>query len=77
MLWAGLQVSRRHAVIRVNGSSAIVADLESKNGTSVGRDARTRQMLRDGDEIRLGSERIVYRLVSMAASTRTATGKRR
>lgn len=71
-------VSRRHAVICVDGSSATVADLESKNGTRVGqRDACTPQTLRDGDEICLGSERIVYRMVSTAASTRTATSKRR
>lgn len=71
-------VSRRHAVIRVDGASAELADMGSKNGTSVAeRDGRTPQALRDGDEIRLGSERIVYRLVSTTASTRTSTGKRR
>jgi DNA-binding winged helix-turn-helix (wHTH) protein len=71
-------VSRRHAVIRVDGSSATVADLESKNGTSVGeRNARTPQTLRDGDEILLGKERILYRLVSTTASTRTATRTQR
>jgi len=70
-------VSRRHALIRVDGPSATVADLASKNGTRIGeRDARTPQTLRDGDEIYLGSERIVYRIVSTTASTRTATGKR-
>lgn len=71
-------VSRRHAVIRVDGSSATVADLESKNGTRVGeRDARTPQTLRDGEEILLGKERILYRLVSTTASTRSATRKQR
>ncbi len=71
-------VSRRHALIRVDGASATLVDMGSKNGTIVSEhDARVAQNLRDGDEIRLGSERIVYRLVSMAASTRTTTGKRR
>ncbi|HEX9710110.1 MAG TPA: FHA domain-containing protein [Candidatus Thermoplasmatota archaeon] len=71
-------VSRRHAVIQVDGASATLADAGSKNGTKVGgRDGRTPQPLRDGDEIRLGSERIVYRLVSTTVTTRTSTGRRR
>jgi DNA-binding winged helix-turn-helix (wHTH) protein len=71
-------VSRRHAVICVDGASATIADLDSKNGTSVGgREARTPQALRDGDEIRLGNEHILYRAVSTVTSTRTATGKAR
>jgi len=52
--------------------------MDSKNGTSVGeRDARTTRTLQDGDEIRLGKERILYRLVSTTASTRTSTRKQR
>jgi hypothetical protein len=71
-------VSRRHAVIRVEGASATLTDMNSKNGTSVReRDCRTPEALWDGDEIRLGSERLRYRVVDTAAGTRTASGKRR
>jgi len=66
-------VSRSHAVINVDGASATLRDLGSKNGTSVGaRDAREPQVLSDGDEIRLGSERLVYRTLRPSASTRTS-----
>jgi DNA-binding winged helix-turn-helix (wHTH) protein len=65
-------VSRRHALIRVDGASATVRDLESKNGTRVGsRDAHEPLPLADGDEILLGSERLVYRAVNTSASTRS------
>lgn len=71
-------VSRSHAVVRILGASATLTDMDSKNGTSVGeRDARTTRTLQDGDEIRLGKERILYRLVSTTASTRTSTRKQR
>ena len=49
-------VSRRHAIITVAGSYATVADLGSKNGTSIGStriDTLTR--LVDGDQIHIGS----------------------
>jgi DNA-binding winged helix-turn-helix (wHTH) protein len=70
-------VSRRHALIRVEDGSAVLTDLDSKNGTGVvGRDERGPLTLRDGDEIRLGDERIRYRMVTASASTRTATRRR-
>jgi DNA-binding winged helix-turn-helix (wHTH) protein len=67
-------VSRRHALIRVDGERAVLTDMDSKNGTSVvGRTDPLPQTLQDGDVIRLGSERILYRAVSSAASTRSAS----
>ena len=56
-------VSRRHARIAVTRSGATIEDLGSLNGTFVGeRRISERERLRDGDEIRIGKERL--RLVS-------------
>jgi DNA-binding winged helix-turn-helix (wHTH) protein len=54
-------VSRVHARLSVDGAQATIEDLESKNGTFVGGtrlDAPTR--LSPGDEIRVGSVRLVW-----------------
>jgi DNA-binding winged helix-turn-helix (wHTH) protein len=54
-------VSRRHAVIRVNGPAAVVEDLCSKNGTSVnGAPVATPVPLLDGDRIDVGGVRLVF-----------------
>jgi len=65
-------VSRRHARILVSTGGATIEDLGSKNGTFV-RDepVRSLQALKDGDEIRLGSVRLTFRLASGGPSTRT------
>ena len=78
MFWIDApSVSRRHAVIRVEGDAALVTDLGSKNGTSVGdQDCGTSQTLTDGDVIRLGSVRLVYKRVSAEANTQTLTKAR-
>ncbi len=48
-------VSRRHALIRVEGEQATLSDLDSKNGTFVaGRRVTGETPLRPGDELRLG-----------------------
>ncbi len=65
-------VSRRHAIITVAGSYATVADLGSKNGTSIGRtriDTLTR--LVDGDQIHIGSVLLTVRIADPLDSTRT------
>jgi DNA-binding winged helix-turn-helix (wHTH) protein len=65
-------VSRHHAKIRVEGHEAFVEDLGSKNGTYIGGDrvsARTR--LADGDQIRLGSIVVTFRIPPPAATTET------
>ncbi len=67
------RVSRLHARIRVEGGSALLEDLGSKNGTFVwGRRIAGPTSLEDGDEIRIGSERIVFRTAGQDAPTATA-----
>lgn len=69
-------VSRRHAVIRVDGESATVEDCGSKNGTFLcGRRVVAPEPLADGDEIRLGEARLVFRAHSAEFPTATATGR--
>lgn len=64
-------VSRRHARITVSERGAMLEDLESKNGTFL-REARVKApaALADGDQIRLGSVVMHFR---MASGSRTAT----
>ncbi len=65
-------VSRRHACIVVKGPQAELEDLESKNGTFVGGDRlEGRRALDDGNEIRLGSVRLVYRRLHDSRPTAT------
>lgn len=63
-------VSRRHARIVIHAGSAVVEDLQSKNGTLVGEVRVERPTaLRDGDIVRAGSTRLVYRWQSVEATT--------
>jgi DNA-binding winged helix-turn-helix (wHTH) protein len=65
-------VSRHHARIRVDGTTATVEDLGSKNGTYVrGERLTTLSPLRDGDEIRLGSVLVKCRLITTSEVTKT------
>jgi pSer/pThr/pTyr-binding forkhead associated (FHA) protein len=64
-------VSRRHARIVVSADGATLEDLGSKNGTFLrGAPVSAATALRDGDEIRVGSVALLFR---MASGTRTAT----
>jgi DNA-binding winged helix-turn-helix (wHTH) protein len=66
-------LSRRHACIHVRGVSAELEDLGSKNGTWLnGERVVGRVPLADGDEIRLGTFRLVFRARTAAASTLSA-----
>lgn len=66
-------VSRHHARIRLQGSEAIVEDLGSKNGTYLrGRRVTEPSTLADGDQIRLGSVVITFRIPQPVGSTDTA-----
>src|SRR5262245_56160966 len=66
-------VSRRHARILVSTGAATIEDLGSKNGTFVKNDpVMSLQPLKDGDEIRLGSVRLIFRVATGGPSTRTA-----
>jgi DNA-binding winged helix-turn-helix (wHTH) protein len=56
-------VSRRHARITVTGDQAVVEDLGSRNGTLVeGRKVEVPTTLADGDELKLGSVVLTFRM---------------
>ncbi len=62
------EVSRVHAVLEVAGPSWVVRDLSSRNGTRVnGSLISGDRPLSDGDEIRVGSTRLVFRALDEAA----------
>jgi pSer/pThr/pTyr-binding forkhead associated (FHA) protein len=70
-------VSRRHACIRLDGARATLEDLASKNGTYLrGVRVTDRVPLADGDQIRLGSVLMTFRVPPPAGSTSTAGEKR-
>lgn len=62
-VWVGhASVSREHARLVVSGERAEIEDLTSKNGTWLGsRRVEGRLRLADGDEIRVGEVRLLYR----------------
>ncbi len=74
---AGIQidsggVSRHHARITVHGGEAHVEDMASKNGTFVdSRPVTGRSVLTDGDEIRVGSVTLTFRIASATDATDT------
>lgn len=65
-------VSRRHARITIDGDSALLEDLGSKNGTFLGSMRIERPTaLHDGDEIVLGRTRALFRAVQLTTLTVT------
>ena len=67
-------VSRRHAVLRIKVGTPTIEDLGSKNGTRVaGRAIDGIAPLRDGDEIRLGSVLLVFRVFPARGSTKSVS----
>jgi DNA-binding winged helix-turn-helix (wHTH) protein len=65
-------VSRHHARIVFSDGQARLEDLGSKNGTLVnGRRVEQRIRLEDGDEIRVGSVSLTYRVLGSLPSTAT------
>jgi DNA-binding winged helix-turn-helix (wHTH) protein len=63
-------VSRHHAAIRVTGEEGILTDLGSRNGTHVqGKRIDTPTALADGDEIRMGSVVLAFRVASTGPPT--------
>jgi DNA-binding winged helix-turn-helix (wHTH) protein len=67
-------VSRRHALIRVGVPEATIEDLGSKNGTFVrGTRVTGSARLGDGDEIRLGSVVLIFRIPPPAGSTESTS----
>jgi len=66
-------VSRHHAQIVVREGEATLEDLGSKNGTYIaGHRVTTPRRLANGDQIRLGSVVITFRIPQPAGSTETA-----
>jgi len=55
-------VSRRHAVIRIQGDRAVLEDLGSSNGTLVNGERVTTRELKNGDEIGIVKHRLIYKL---------------
>jgi S-DNA-T family DNA segregation ATPase FtsK/SpoIIIE len=66
-------LSRHHARILVTNMQATIEDLGSKNGTHVNRE-RIEQpvLLKDGDQIQLGSMAVTYRIADTLPSTLSA-----
>ena len=72
------RVSRKHAVIDVNGSKVTLVDLGSKNGTFVNdRRVEGRSVLHDGDTISVGDATFTFRVYVAEAPTVTATRRQR
>jgi DNA-binding winged helix-turn-helix (wHTH) protein len=76
-VWVDLAgVSRRHARILIQDARAEIEDLGSKNGTSVGNTHVTAvYVLRDGDAIKVGPARLMYRFSESGASTETTADR--
>ncbi len=69
------KVSRRHALVTINANAATLSDLGSKNGTFVNA-ARVHSpvVLADGDEILVGSTRLVFRNAPIGGPTESDPG---
>jgi DNA-binding winged helix-turn-helix (wHTH) protein len=66
-------VSRQHARIVIAGDRATVEDLRSKNGTFLGgKKLDSPTPLSDGDELKLGSVSLTFRVFPLSGSTETA-----
>jgi DNA-binding winged helix-turn-helix (wHTH) protein len=69
---SGGATSRRHASVVVDGATATLEDLGSKNGTFLnGARVTTPVTLADGDQVRIGSLFFTYHTSSPVPSTRT------
>jgi pSer/pThr/pTyr-binding forkhead associated (FHA) protein len=55
-------VSRRHAELRRSGDGVFVTDLGSTNGTRVNGTPIREQMLTSGDEVSVGSTRLIFEM---------------
>jgi DNA-binding winged helix-turn-helix (wHTH) protein len=68
-------VSRHHARIVIAGDRVTVEDLQSKNGTFLGGNKLDAPApLTDGDELKLGSVSLKFRVFPLSGSTATAEG---
>jgi len=66
-------VSRRHARIVIDGSGAVLEDLESKNGTLLrGARIQSSERLADGDLLTIGPASMIFRVLHHTGSTASA-----
>jgi DNA-binding winged helix-turn-helix (wHTH) protein len=73
---ASSRVSRVHAAVRVQGAQAHIEDRGSKNGTWVnGARLSGPVALEEGDEVLVGSYRLLFRASSSLDPTHTATSR--
>jgi len=62
-------VSRQHARVEPNGSTFVLVDLDSHNGTRVGDEVVTRRVLEPGDEVNFGEVAVRFQPVDAAEPT--------
>jgi pSer/pThr/pTyr-binding forkhead associated (FHA) protein len=68
-------VSRRHARLRIAGGEAVLEDLQSRNGTFAhGARLQAPARLADGDEFRVGSVAITFRVSRPGSQAETRDG---
>jgi predicted component of type VI protein secretion system len=68
-------LSRQHCRLEPHGKKWVLIDLKSRNGTRVGETLVTRQILEDGDVVRIGQTRLCFRagpFVPIKAAIRVA-----
>ena len=59
---ADTNVSRRHAELRRSGEGVVLTDLGSTNGTRVNGTPVREQMLVSGDEVSVGTTRLIFEM---------------
>lgn len=70
------QLSRHHCAIEPFGGGWVLRDLGSKNGTFINNEFVRSQLLREGDVVRIGKTRIIYRTGELQSATELrAAGK--
>lgn len=68
------KASRRHAKVIVDAGVVEIEDLGSSNGTLLNGKPVTRRVLRDGDEVQIGSHVLTYREGALPGAAPVATG---
>jgi len=69
-----IRVSRQHAELYWDGSTFVLIDLGSSNGSYVNNERITTRILRDGDEIQIGMQLFKYRTAQSEAALTDGTG---
>ena len=61
-------LSRKHCRLEPHGNQWVLIDLKSRNGTMIGGERIARQVLEDGDVIRIGQTRVCFRAGAFVAA---------